>query len=191
MMPSACRAEPRRVARCADIIEPSVVSPQRVARSGSRSVLAIKHGAAFHLVFEQRDVRVIEPGPFDENPVVAVVVDLVVYNGGIPRHALGWVNCCVGLGHDAIALESLDPVVFYKHILAVRIALVRAPESSAERNAVADGAVSLFQIIVTDLEGYISRTDVDRCVSVRAGGVGHLHRQNPLGAKVPAPVVFE
>ena len=65
-MPSARGAESVRGAQIADVVEPSVVGPQRVARAGrKRSVLAVKHVVAFRLVIEQRDVGIVYAGPCD------------------------------------------------------------------------------------------------------------------------------
>jgi len=38
---------------------------------------------AFRLVIEQLDVVIIDAGPFDDNPIRAVVSDLVAPNEGI------------------------------------------------------------------------------------------------------------
>ena len=78
IVPSAWRAESLRVARIAGVVEPTVCRPQRA--TACRSVVTVKHVVAFHLVIEQRDVVIID---VDENPIRAVVQDLVASNLGI------------------------------------------------------------------------------------------------------------
>jgi hypothetical protein len=75
IVPSAWRAESGRGARIAGAVEPSVARRQRAI--ACRSVVTVKHVVAFRLVIEQADVRIIGGGPFDENPMQAVVLDLV------------------------------------------------------------------------------------------------------------------
>lgn len=80
IVPSAWRAESRRVAQIAGVVESGVSRPQRA--SACRSVVAVKCVVAFRLIIVQGDARIIRTCPLDENPIQAVVRDLVAYDEG-------------------------------------------------------------------------------------------------------------